>query len=58
MERGIVVDSHMRTSHPDAYAVGDAVQVDIAPHRHPCLQIRAKKAVMVMRVRHRREAYR
>ena len=31
MERGIVVDSHMRTSHPDAYAVGDAVQVVDAP---------------------------
>lgn len=31
MERGIVVDSHMRTSHPDVYAVGDAVQVVDAP---------------------------
>jgi len=39
VERGIVVDSHMRTSHPDVYAVGDAVQVVDAPTGRPILPL-------------------
>ena len=34
---GIVVDEHMRTSDPDIYAVGDAVEVDGLRQRRPAL---------------------
>lgn len=39
VERGIVVDETMRTSHPDVFAVGDAAQITDGPTGTPVLPL-------------------